>query len=387
MRSLMRLIAIPALAFLPALGQAQFIEHTVATELRFGYQVLVADLNRDGRPDLVGLGAQLNELLWFENPTWERHVLVGDIQGMINAHAANIDGDEIPEIAFAYGFSTRGARSTGNIAILRHQGDPTEPWALTEIDAIPTTHRIRFATIDETGGPALVVAPILHEAAESQADPDRLPTPLVVYRPGEWVRESITDQNLGATHGLLPWDFDGDGVDEVVTAGRMGIHSHSRSPDGRWLRTELSAGVPEPYPDGGSSDVSAGRFAGRPFFAAIEPFHGNRVVVYRETSAASYSRLVIDTELENGHSLVVADFTGDGNGEIVAAGTRGPQNLYLYRAADETGDRWERLIIDNAISANSCDTADINGDGRIDLTCIDARAPNNLKWYENTGNW
>ena len=31
--------------------------------------------------------------------------------------------------------------------------------------------------------------------------------------------------------------------------------------------------------------------------------------------------------------------------------------------------------------------ADINGDGRIDVTCIDSAAPNSLKWYENTGDW
>jgi hypothetical protein len=98
-------------------------------------------------------------------------------------------------------------------------------------------------------------------------------------------------------------------------------------------------------------------------------------------------REVIDTELANGHTIVVADFSGNGNGEIVAAGTRDPQNLYLYRAIDAAGDRWERSVIDDAISANSCDAADINGDGRIDVACIDSRAPNSLKWYENTGDW
>ena len=371
---------------LPALARGQFETHTVAMELRFGYQTMIADVNDDGRLDLVGLGAQMTELVWFENPGWERHVLVGDVAGMINMDAADIDGDGIPEIALAYGFSTVGSRSTGDIAILRHAGNPTEPWTLTEIDAIPTAHRIRWADVDGSGEPALVVAPILNRDAENQADPARLPTPLVFYRPGEWARESITEENQGAVHGLLPWDRDGDGQDEVLTAGRLGIHAH-RLDDGRWLRAELSVGVPEPYPDGGSSDLGAGIFAGQPFFAAIEPFHGNQVVVYRPTADGAYSRLVIDTELVNGHSLLVADLSGNGNGEIVAAGTRGPQNLYLYRAVDGAGNRWERSIIDDAISANSCAAADIDGDGLTDVACIDSRAPNSLKWYENTGEW
>ncbi len=117
----------------------------------------------------------------------------------------------------------------------------------------------------------------------------------------------------------------------------------------------------------------------------IEPFHGNQVVVYRPTANDTFDRLVIDTELVNGHSLLVADLTGDGNSEIVAAGTRGPKNLYLYRVLDAAGSRWERSIIDDAISANSCAAADINEDGRTDLACIDSSAPFSLKWYENTG--
>ena len=387
MRLVVGFIVAVAATSLSAPSEAQFSAHTVATEIRFGYQVLITDLNRDGRPDLVGLGAQMQELLWFENPSWERHVITDQAARMINLDAADIDGDGIPEIALAYGFSTLGSRSSGELAILRHDGDPTEPWTLTEIDALPTSHRVRWGNVDDSGGPVLINAPIVHADAVSQADPDRLPTPLVYYRPGDWEREQITDQNQGVVHGLLPWDTDGDGRDEVLTAGRLGIHAHRFDESGRWSRTQLSAGVPEPYPDGGSSDVGVGLLGGQQLFAAIEPFHGNQVVVYRQLPDDGLSRMVIDTELVNGHSILVADLSGDGNGEIVAAGTRGPQNLYLYRAVDEAGDRWERTIIDDAISGNSCDAADINGDGRIDVACINSRAPNELKWYENTGQW
>jgi hypothetical protein len=173
---------------------------------------------------------------------------------------------------------------------------------------------------------------------------------------------------------------------EIMSAGRVGIYSHTLNTDGSWDRTQYSAGVPEPYPDGGSSDLAAGLLAGKPFFAAIEPFHGNQVVVYRG-AGESWERMVIDTELVNGHTIVIADLSGDGRGEIVAAGTRGPTNLYLYRAVDDAGTRWERTIIDDAVTANNCQVGDINGDGRTDIACIESAAPNSLKWYENTGDW
>src|SRR5215469_17719949 len=48
-------------------------QHTVATGLKGGYQVVTRDLNHDGRPDLIALASGMAELVWFENPTWERH--------------------------------------------------------------------------------------------------------------------------------------------------------------------------------------------------------------------------------------------------------------------------------------------------------------------------
>lgn len=369
----------------PVLAGAQFEAHTIASDIRFGYQVLAVDLNRDGRSDVVALGALMPELVWFENPGWERHVITSEARSMINMDAADTDGDGIPEIGLAYGFSTNPSASTGNIAILKHTGDPTEPWSLTAIDAIPTSHRIRFGDIDGDGSEVLVNAPIVHSDASGFEDPERLPTPLVYYRPGDWARQSITEENEGVVHGVMLWDGDGDGRYAVVTAGRLGIHAHLLGANESWQRERLSVGVDAPYPNGGSSDLGAGRLGDEPFFVAIEPFHGNEVAVYRPGAGGQWQREVIDTELVNGHSLLVADLSGDGNGEIVAAGTRGPKNLYLYRAAD--GDAWQRSIIDDAIAANSCDAADFNDDGRMDVVCIDNSAPFSVKWYENTGDW
>jgi len=37
-------------------GPPRFETHTLATDLRGGYQVVAADLNHDGKPDLIALG-------------------------------------------------------------------------------------------------------------------------------------------------------------------------------------------------------------------------------------------------------------------------------------------------------------------------------------------
>ena len=138
----------------------RFIEHTIATGLKGGYQVVAADINHDGKPDLIALASGMPDLVWYENPTWERHVIVSGLNHMINCAAEDIDGDGVQEIAIAWNFANNAANSIGNIGILRHDGDPARPWKLQEIDKLTTSHRLRWADIDGSGRKVLVVAPL-----------------------------------------------------------------------------------------------------------------------------------------------------------------------------------------------------------------------------------
>ena len=175
------------------------------------------------------------------------------------------------------------------------------------------------------------------------------------------------------------------------TAGYVGVFAHSLGRGGAWTRTELAKGDPAEWPRSGASDIAVGRMSGRPFFVTNEPFHGNQVVVYRQAADGTWPRQVIETEIVTSHSLVLVDSDGDGSHEIVSGGTRGPEGsprgtkpgVFFYKAADASGERWERMVLDPEVAANSCVTADLNGDARMDVACIDNGSPWTLRWYEN----
>src|SRR5580704_15631997 len=101
----MRFLIIPALsvcAFFALAGDkpsgpVQFKTHVIENNMPGGYMVIVADMNKDGRLDVIGMTQKVNELAWYENPTWERHVMIKDMTSMVNLSAADIDGDGIPE--------------------------------------------------------------------------------------------------------------------------------------------------------------------------------------------------------------------------------------------------------------------------------------------------
>ena len=167
----------PARSHGPA--SVQFREHTIDSGLAGGYQVVVADLNHDGRPDIIALASGLNELRWYENPGWQRHVIVSGINAPINAAAYDVDGDGIPEIALAHEFSNDYANSPGVVSLLTHRGDPAAPWSAMEIDRLPTSHRLRFADIEGSGRKVLVNFPLIGAHATAPVYRDHVP--LVMY--------------------------------------------------------------------------------------------------------------------------------------------------------------------------------------------------------------
>ena len=356
-----------------------FTAHPIDSGLTGGYQVIVADMNRDGKPDVIALASGLHELRWYENPGWQRHVIISGITAPINAAAYDIDGDGLPELALARGFDTEYAKSAGVVSILSHQGDPTAPWTERVIDHLPTSHRLRFVDVDGTRRKVLVNFPLIGQQAT--APEYRGHVPLVMYRAGEWKRELITEADEGVVHGIFQTVWNEDTRESLLSASFLGVHS-MRYDKGQWTRTRLLAGDPAPWPRGGSSEIVVGRLGRERFLATIEPWHGNRIVVYRQLNGA-WTRHVIDESITDGHTLVVGDFDGDGRDEIVVGERGGRRSVYLYRAATGQQDSWTRETIDDGhMAAAGCAVADLNGDKRPDVVCI-GTATANLTWYEN----
>jgi hypothetical protein len=355
-------------AALPGAELPQWRETTVTDSLKMGYQLVVADLNRDGRPDLIVVDERGTELAWYENPTWERHVIIKDVPRTINLDVYDYDSDGIPEIAMGHNFETVPEKSIGNVLILKSGPDPRQPWTAREIDRIPTVHRLRWIDLAGDGKKVLLVAPMIGLKASPPDYADNVP--VYLYRPGEWKRELFTDQPRGILHSITPVRWQGRG-EQLMTADFLGIRVFlARGP------VEIAKGDPRPCPQCGSSEIKIGHLGKRRFIAAIEPWHGNQVVVYTEEGRA-WKRRVIEDAMINGHALAVADLNGDGRDEIVA-GFRGKGfQLYIFTADDATGARWTRHVLDpGGIAAADCKIADFNGDGHPAIACAGASTAN-----------
>lgn len=370
----------------------RFEEHVIEKSIPGGYRVVVVDMNRDGRLDVIGLSGRGEELYWYENPGWERHVITGGMNRMISVAAEDVDGDGIPELALATHFAQTDESSEGRVFHLHHQGDPREPWKVTEFDRLPTAHRLEFADLDGDGSKELVNAPLTGPGARQPLF--ECETPLVFYRPGEWKRQIIYEKLDGVVHGLGTANWDESGRTAVLTASFGGVMLHrvtsGSAADGTlaWKHDRLAAGDPAERPKSGASEIRVGRLAnGGRFLATIEPWHGDKVVIYTPSKNSQgrqqWDRHVIDDSFQDGHAVELGDFDGDGTDEVVA-GLRGEAaSTYVYVAEDAEGKQWKRQDLDaGGMASAGCDIADLNADGRLDVVCIGARTAN-IKWYEN----
>src|SRR6476619_3501341 len=300
-------------------GPVEFIAHDIDANFKGGYSVSVADFNKDGKPDVIANSLGASELAWYENPSWERHVIVAEMQQIVNQAMADIDGDGIPEVAFQSSFAMQAANSAGLNWIAHVNGDPRQPWKVEKIDQFPTSHHVAWADLDGDGKKELINAPLIGEKSVAPTyDQDK--ASVFWYSPKDWKRHVVTADIPGIIHRVRPVTWASGTREQFLVASFEGIALYRAKGAGdamKFEKTLLSPGHVEKAPRLGASDVGVGKQDGKRFFASVEPWHGNEVVVYTG-SGTTFTRRVIYDKVASGHEIAVADLNGDGRDDVVA---------------------------------------------------------------------
>lgn len=381
-------------------GDWQTVELPV--KLTVGYAVRAIDMNGDAKLDIAIVDSK--RVLWLENPSWQEHV----IYETPNAKADNvcfaphdIDSDGLLDLALGADWQPNNTDSGGSIGWLHQQ--PAGVWTYLELTSEPTTHRMHWVELSK-GTKSLVVAPLKGRGSKAPGF-DQTATRLLALTPPapadikdktKWKQSVLTDQ-LHVMHNFHPTDLDRNGLADMLCASYEGATWLKLNPEGtlRWSG-RLGSGQEQPAPARGASEIRSGRLAGqRDYLATIEPWHGDKVVVYlapkswdpQSNQATLWERLIIDDELAWGHAVACANIDSDPEEELII-GVRDNKSdaqrcgVRVYDP-DASGTKWTRQLVDaGGVAVEDLVTADFNGDGRPDIIAV-GRATHNAKLYLN----
>jgi FG-GAP-like repeat len=364
------------------------------------YQVEVADVNGDHKPDVVAVGGAT--CAWYENPTWKKRVVSGpnETPGIISSATADIDGDGKAEIAIAFEFAMNSP-TKGQLTMAVQTGGIDDPWRLVPIAAVGSIHRLRWGDVEGDKRLDLVVASLFGPKARPPAYSDA--AQLGIFRDLDWRGGSPPKIEKVAffpvMHAIDLVDLFRDGRSWILTASDLGTSrigwrkpSDTRRRSPFPLEEEPMTGInaDDAAAKRGASEVHIGRLAdGRCLLATLEPWHGNRVAVYTANlfdrpgtgpALGPFSaRSVLDDTLADGHALWVADIDRDGDDEVFA-GHRGKDHRVSMYDFDRATKSWKRTVIDREIAAQDLRGGDLDADGTPDVVAVGG-STHNVIWY------
>lgn len=384
----------------------KFRTQEIDAGLKIGYAVVIADINGDKKPDI--LVVDQFQVVWYENPTWKKRVILDGKTKPDNVCAAvlDIDGDGQLDIVLGAGWQPTDTKNAGTLQWLKRGKSLDEPWTMYPIPCDePTVHRVRAIDIDGDGKPEIVHVPLQGRECTAKGNwTDGRAVRVIAYKvpanpekPESWKPMVLSDE-LHTAHNFAPWPAPLPGKPpSILCASYEGVSViHAVGAD--WKTDRIHEGnQANPKSNRGASEIKPGKIGTRQVIATIEPWHGNQVVTYTPNDEKkAWDRHVIDEQLRWGHAVWFADLDGDGSDELLIGVRDNPNpkagdkhaekwGVRVYKCTDGTGAAWTRQLVDEGgVAVEDLATADLDGDGRIDIVAV-GRATKNCRIYWNQG--
>jgi len=382
-------------SLLAATAQAQtpnFKEEQIDDAVGIGYGLAVADVNGDGRTDI--LLADSKVIVWYENPTWTKHIIAEKLteKDHVCIAARDINGDGKCEIAVGAEWNPGDTVGSGAVFYLIPPTDRTQKWEPVKLTHEPTTHRMKWVR-NRAGRYDLVVVPLHGRGNDKNGEGDGVRV-LAYHMPEDPHKEWNTTVVQGAmhkTHNLDIIPAPGTEAESLLLAGREGVVRLDQTDNG-WKEQWISKHPKDSTALLGAGEVRYGAFAGgQPYVTTIEPMHGDKLVIYTPKPEGpkngEWQRHVISDQLVDGHAIATHDLLGLNNRQIVV-GWRAQQKIgkvavKLFWTTKEDGNGWQEAFIDDGgMACEDAVCADLDGDHDLEIIAAGRRSKN-VKIYWN----
>lgn len=372
-----------------------FVAQSIDAKITIGYGLAVADMDGDSKPDI--LLADAKEIGWYQNPTWQKHVIARNLTTRDNVclAAQDIDGDGKAEVAVGAQWNpgeTTDETESGAVFFLKRPNEGDAHWQPVRLPHEPTVHRMRWVQKPDRRYD-LVVVPLHGRGNANGAGENGVR--VIAYSPpkdptvvGDWKMRTIHNK-WHVTHNFDQRDIAGGGHDVIIggSEGILGIDAGSEPAMLPIIERSESTGPVF----AGVGELRFGPHAkgGPPSICAIEPFHGSNLTLFEKSATTrQWERSVLDTTLNQGHALATGYLMPSVAREQIVVGWREPNavrefGIRLYWQPSPNGP-WEHTWIagGNTMACEDLKVADLNGDGLQDVVAS-GRSTKNVVIYWN----
>ncbi len=340
--------------------------------------VWAADVDRDGDLDVFSASRFDDRIAWYENRLDEITADFGPQQtistgadGAHSVYATDVDGDGDVDVLSASLHDDRVAWYENTNGVGTFSAQKTISTAAVEA-------RFVFAADIDGDGDTDVLS--------ASEDDDRIAwyENETIHRSALFADRSTISTNAQTAFSVRAADIDGDGDQDVLSASlnddRVAWYENT---DG--LGTFGAQQTISQFPAGATSVFAADIDGDGDMDALSASAYDNRIAWYENTNGTgTFGALqTITTNAAEAQAVYAADIDGDGDHDVLSASLADDQ-IAWYENADGAGTfGLQQIITINADGARDVVTADLDGDGDLDVisaSSIDDR----VAWYENT---